>query len=129
VATVTGGRGLPLHQWVAIELVHDGRALALSVDGREVARAAAAGAPFQGSDDVFEISMANAPIPGIVDEVRLLAYERGERLDLPGDVELSGVQGAVEFDRLGMPRGVVRIALSRQGETRTRTIGPGGVLQ
>jgi hypothetical protein len=129
VATVAGSRALPLQKWVALELIHDGRALALSVDGREVARAAAAGAPFQTASDVFEISTGNAPLAGLVDEVRLLAYDRGERLELPVDIELTGWQGAIEFDRLGMPRGHVQLMLSRQGESRTRVIGPGGVLQ
>lgn len=66
--------GLPLRRWCALEVGCDGRTLWLSVDGREVARAPAAGTLVQSDDMQMLISPQTAQVPGIVDEVRLLAF-------------------------------------------------------
>lgn len=129
VATISAPRPLALGQWITLELVHDGRVLRLVVDGRELARTGARGSVFQAAGDVFEISPSNAPIVGVVDEVRLLAYEKGDLIELPNDVELSGVQGSIDFDSLGMPQGHPQLVLKLQDQSVKRTVGPGGVLE
>lgn len=129
VVTVRGARPLRLGSWVTLELVHDGRAVALVVDGQEQARAAANGAPFQQPADVFEVSLSAAPVLGLVDEVQLLAYERSELQTLPDDVELVGLQGPVRFGRRGELLAPARFALVQGEEVVGRFVAPGGVLR
>ncbi len=74
---------LPVATWCSIDVAWDGTAAWLSVDGREVARAAAEGAPVQERDDLFEIAPADSPVPGIVDEVRLLVFRLAPPQQLP----------------------------------------------
>ena len=86
----------------------------------------ARGAPLQKADDQFEISLGDAPVLGLVDEVQLLAYERGPLSELPIDVELIGLQGPVRFDRRGEVENADRFEVIRGDERAKREIGPGG---
>ncbi|MEM7198974.1 MAG: prepilin-type N-terminal cleavage/methylation domain-containing protein [Planctomycetota bacterium] len=131
VIKVNGTDPLPTVAWVTVELVHDGHWLALVVDGREQAGVAAAGAPFQRQGDQLEVSLGNSPVHGLVDEIRLLAYDRGARLALPDGVEWLGLQGPIRFGRRGelvAPK-PARFTLQLDEEKVVREIGPGGVLR
>lgn len=129
VVNVEGRLPLRLGEWVTLELVHDGRRLALVVDGQEQARASAAGQPFQQPTDVFEVSLGSAPVRGLVDELQLLAYERSEEQALPDEVQLIGLQGPVRFGRRGELLAPAWFALVRGDETEGRFVAPGGVLR
>ncbi|HEB53434.1 MAG TPA: prepilin-type N-terminal cleavage/methylation domain-containing protein [bacterium] len=71
---VAGRRALPLLRWTTLEVGCDGREVWLAIDGREVGRAAGAGAPKQPDDMVLDLSPPDAAVPGLVDELRLLAF-------------------------------------------------------
>lgn len=131
--TVTGARPLQLFQWTQLELIHDGYRLLLVVDGVTVAAQPARGECYQRPADVLEVSPAETPLHGLVDEIRLLAYELGEAQELPHNIELRGFQGPVGFDSRGKLRapatpGTV-IELVLDGESQRRSLAPGGVLE
>lgn len=129
LVVLRGRRPLPVGEWVTLELVHDGERAMLLVDGRLEAQAPARGVPFRQADDALEVSPPGEPVPGTVDEIRLLAYEQGEWTALPDDVVLVGLQGPIRFRRDGEPEihPTFEIVL---GEQRQRhRIGPGGILE
>jgi hypothetical protein len=129
VARVRGRRPLRTGRWLTLELVHDGRTLAVLVDGREAGRAPAAGAPFQQSPDLFEVSLGSVPVRGLVDEIQLLAYERGELMALPFEAELRDLKTPVRFTARGELREPARFTLVLRDESVGRLIAPGGVLR
>ena len=131
--TVTGTQPLHLLQWTQLELIHDGNRLLLVVAGLEVARQSARGQCYQRNGDLLEISPGEAPFHGLVDEIRLLAYELGEPQRLPPNMTLRGFQGPIGFDRRGQLRApatigtVIELVLDREAEQRS--LAPGGVLK
>jgi prepilin-type N-terminal cleavage/methylation domain-containing protein len=129
VATLIGSRGLPVHTWVTLELVHDGRSLVVLVDGREEGRTRASAPLLQKADDLLEVSLAGAPVRGVVDEVQLLAYERAVPVDVPADVELRDLQGPVRFSRRGELLTPTRFTAVAGEESAARYVAPGGVLR
>ncbi len=131
--TVTGTRPLRLFQWTQLELIHDGYRLLLVVDGVNAATASARGECFQRRGDRLEISPGETPLHGLVDEIRLLAYELSEAQELPPSIELRGFQGPVGFDSRGKLRAPATIGtvieLVLDGESDKRSLAPGGVLK
>lgn len=81
---------VPLRRWSTIEVGYDGRSFWLDVDEREYARVAVEGAPDQEPDMALDISPPEGAVPGIVDEVRLLAFAFATAQYLP--VELQPTQ-------------------------------------
>ena len=123
--TIRGTQPLRLFQWVQVELIHDGRTLFLVVDGLEVARASARGECYQKRSDALEVSPGHAPLSGLVDEIRLTAYELGEAQFLPHSVSMRGFQGPLGFDRRGQLRApatigtVIEFVLHDRSEKRS----------
>ena len=99
----------------------------------QVDQAVARGEAYQQKGDVFEVSPGHAPVHGLVDEIRLLAYELSEPQNLPQGVTLGGFQGPIGFDGRGRPRAPAKIGstieLSLDGEHEKRSLAPGGVLK
>jgi prepilin-type N-terminal cleavage/methylation domain-containing protein len=116
-------------QWLTLEVVHDGRRLALSVDGRERDAAAASLPLYQTKDDVFEVSPSDEPVDGLVDEVQLLAYEFSAERDLPVGVDLVASPPLIEFGRLGELVRPARFVLTVGDDQREFRVGPGGVIE
>jgi prepilin-type N-terminal cleavage/methylation domain-containing protein len=83
VATLTGKIALPLRQWCTLDVACDGRSAWMTLDGRELDRAAADGSPIASGEAVLDVSPGDDAVPGIVDEVRLFAYAFGEVQRLP----------------------------------------------
>lgn len=129
VVSVQSGQPLRVGAWTTVELVHDGRTVILLVDGKEVDRTSARGACFQQPGDAFEISLANAPIHGAVDEILLLAHESGEPAELPREVELRDLAGPVRFSARGDLLAPARFTLQLGDEIARRVVGAGGVLE
>ncbi|MHC4078566.1 MAG: prepilin-type N-terminal cleavage/methylation domain-containing protein [Planctomycetota bacterium] len=131
--TITGTQPLRLFQWTQLELIHDGQRLLLVVDGLEVARQSARGECYQLRGDLLEVSPGETPLHGLVDEIRLLAYELGEPQNLPPQVALRGFQGPIGFDRRGQLRAPATIGtvieLELDDATEKRSLAPGGVLK
>lgn len=121
---------LPLHRWATLELVHDGTSLWLAHDGVELARAPAGDPIHQQGDERLEFSPGDAPVPGAIDEVTLLAYVSGQPLTLPLEVEVEDPV-RIAFGPDGEPTAAPAIALRLVREERTETlrVGAGGVLQ
>lgn len=109
LATVSSAVPLPLERWCSVDAACDGTSAWLVVDGREVARTPAAGTPVQERDSVFEISPAEAPVPGIVDEVRLLVFKLGPAQDLPGEL-LPARDQVIHYDARGETDDVTTVA-------------------
>jgi len=65
---------LPLRTWCTLDIASDGRSTWITHDGRELARAAVTGSLQQEPDHALEISPADRPVPGVVDEVRVFVY-------------------------------------------------------
>lgn len=82
-ATVVGGIGLPVGRWCTVDVACDGEQAWLTVDGREVARGPAEGMPMQEGEGSFEVSPNEAPLPGIVDEVRWFVFTWAPPQTLP----------------------------------------------
>ncbi|MCA8973756.1 MAG: prepilin-type N-terminal cleavage/methylation domain-containing protein [Planctomycetes bacterium] len=106
VATLKSEIALPLRRWCTLDIACDGSEFWFTLDGRELARAAADGEPLQGENDVLDVSPGDQPVPGIVDEVRVFAYAFGPTQLLP--VELQ-------------PDHPYRIAFDGRGEPMTET--------
>ena len=126
---------LRLFQWTQLKLIHDGSRLLLVVAGLEAARQSARGECYQRprQGDILEVSPGEAPLHGLVDEIRLLAYELGEPQSLPINMTLRGFQGPIGFDGRGQLRApatigtVIELVLHDQVEQRS--LAPGGVLK
>ena len=74
---------LPVGRWCTLDLGCDGRSLWLTLDGRELGRSVAEGGLQQAADGVFELSPAEAPLPGACDEVRWFLYTWSPAQNLP----------------------------------------------
>jgi prepilin-type N-terminal cleavage/methylation domain-containing protein len=82
-ASVTANIALPLGRWCTVEVACDGSEVWLTVDGHEVGRAVAAGTPMQEAEGTFEVSPGEAPLPGLVDEVRWFVFSWAPLQTLP----------------------------------------------
>lgn len=90
---------LPLRRWVTLEFGCDTERAWIAVDGREFARIDAAGNPQQGARGVtgttagradgnlLSLSAPQEPVPGIVDELRLLAFGFAPAQTLPIELQ------------------------------------------
>lgn len=115
VATLEGELALPLRRWCTIDVACDGRECWLTLDGRELDRAVADGAPLQDESDVFDVSPGDSPVPGIVDEVRVFAYSFGPVQRLPVELQPDRPY-RIEFDPRGEPLGSTDVRLVNLGE-------------
>ena len=122
------GRPVPLYRWFTLEVLHDGRELRLGVDGVEV-RGSAKQPMRQLASDVLEISPGDGPIFGLVDEIRLFAYESGDSQMIPADLELLGLQGPLSFGRDGQLKEPVAFQLRNGDQTTRYSIDLGGVVR
>jgi prepilin-type N-terminal cleavage/methylation domain-containing protein len=126
---VAGKVPLPLQRWVTLQLVHDGRALVLDVDGIEVARVAAAGETWQEKDPPLEVSPGDTPVRGTIDEIHWYAYEYGSQQVLPAEVQLLDLQVPIRFGRAGELLAPVRFTLA-SGDLRVGArVQPGGIVE
>ena len=119
---------LPLDRWVSLELIHDGRTFKLLIDGEVAAVKSAIGEPFQ-DGSLFEVSPEEGPIPGRVDEIQLMAYERDEPTDLPVRVVIKGLSKPLTYDRRGKLQRPVTLEFTLEEQQRYKKVVPGGVLQ
>ncbi len=130
VELVAKDHALPLSRWVTLGIYHDGREFALTVGNEVVARSPAKGEPYQNRQGgLFEISPRGSLVPGKIDEIQLLAYERGEPVLLSNDVDIAGLDQPVLFDRAGNLLAPVTIQVSLGELKESRTVAPGGVLK
>lgn len=86
LAAVAADQPLPVGRWCTLDVGCDGAAVWLSLDGRELGRAAAAGTPKQEPEAVFEVGLAQQPLAGMVDEVRWFVYAEAPAQPLPRDI-------------------------------------------
>ncbi|MBP8302007.1 MAG: prepilin-type N-terminal cleavage/methylation domain-containing protein [Planctomycetes bacterium] len=107
---LAGKLALPLRRWCTIDVACDGRAAWITVDGRELDRAPAEGQPLHGEDDVFDVSPGDAAVPGLVDEVRMMAYVFGTAQTLPNLLQPDRVY-RLAFDSRGQPIGSTAVKL------------------
>ena len=128
--TLRGDRAVELDRWQRLELIYDRRRVVLRVEGREIAAVEATAPPFQREGEVFEVSPADAPIEGWVDEVELLAYDLSDAQVLPLEVELTG-PALVRFDSQGdpVPPAVFEWLLHGDDVLEEFRIKAGGVIQ
>ena len=125
---IDGPGPVPLYRWFTLEVLHDGRELALSVDGVEAR--APAGLPMrQLASDVLEISPGDGPIFGWVDEIHLFAYELGDAQMIPADLELLGLQNPLSFGRDGQLQEPVAFQLRSVDQITGYAIDRGGVVR
>lgn len=95
-------QALPIGKWVTLEVGADGNAIWLSVDGREFARDTAVGVPEQTPETVLDVSPKESPVPGLVDEFRILVFEYAAPQQLP--IELQPTQTfRFTYDKRGEP--------------------------
>ncbi|MFM1871365.1 MAG: hypothetical protein RL398_787 [Planctomycetota bacterium] len=86
-AQVRGTRPLPLLTWCTVEAVCDGREAWLAVDGREIGRVLTDGRPLIEPNESLDVSAADAPIAGAIDEVRLYAHAFSAPQYLPNELQ------------------------------------------
>jgi prepilin-type N-terminal cleavage/methylation domain-containing protein len=82
-AAVTSELALPVGRWCTLDVGCDGLSLWLTLDGRELGRAVAEGVPQQSDDGLFQVSPADSPLPGAVDEVRWFQFAWSTAQKLP----------------------------------------------
>ncbi len=137
-ATGTGSGGskqikspdmLPLRRWVTLEVVHDRSRLTLIVDGRQVASTALKGSLMQKDGDRLVVAPAKDPVIGLVDELRLLAYQFSVPASLPLGIEVEAPRVPIEFDRNGDLVAPASFTLILDEDRRTYEVGPGGVVE
>ena len=87
LASVKSELALPLRQWCTVDVGCDGASVWLSLDGRELARAVADGVPQQEPDGYFEVSQPDAPLPGVIDEVRWFVYTFSPPQQMPVELQ------------------------------------------
>ncbi len=127
--TMTSTIPLRLHQWTTVTLAHDGKDVSILVDERVGASRAMGGALYQSESDTFEISPGDASVLGLVDEVRVLAYEFTQLDTFPVGVELRCREERIEFGRDGRILSPVEFTLVFGDERQEHRIDPGGVVQ
>ena len=95
-------QSLPLESWVTLEVGADGSTLWLAVDDREYARVDAVGSPEQTPNMVLDVSPRESPIPGLVDEFRIMVFEYSAAQQLP--IELQPTRAfRFTYDKRGEP--------------------------
>ena len=99
---LTCSQALPLDRWVTLEIGADGNSLWLSVDGRDFGRMAAVGAPMQTPQMVLEVSPISAPVPGMIDEFRMMVFEYAPAQFLPMELQPTRVF-RFRYDKRGEP--------------------------
>jgi prepilin-type N-terminal cleavage/methylation domain-containing protein len=115
VATLAGDVALPIARWCTLDFAADGRECWLAIDGREVARGPAGGAPQQGASDVLDVSPGDDPVPGVVDEIRVLAYALGPLQYLPPELQPDRPH-RIAFDARGKAVTATAVAWQEPGE-------------
>ena len=95
-------QSLPLERWVTLEVGADGSSLWLAVDGREFARTDAVGSPEQSPEMVLDVSPKESPIPGLVDEFRIMVFEYAAAQQLPIELQPTRVF-RFTYDKRGEP--------------------------
>jgi hypothetical protein len=101
-AAVASELPLPVGRWCTLDVGLDGETAWLSLDGQELARGAAEGTPQQEPDGVFEVSPAEAPVNGVVDEVRWFVYAYAQAQPLPSELRPAATY-RFAFDARGEP--------------------------
>lgn len=86
-ASLRAAISLPLRRWCTLEVACDGRHAWLVLEGREIAQAVADGQPMVDDQAVLDVGPADRPIPGMIDEVRVLAYVLGSPQMLPNQLQ------------------------------------------
>ena len=131
---LVGPTPLTPRRWATLELLADGRGAWLLVDAQVVDRARAEGEPYFRLGEPLFLSAPQAPVAGVVDEVRLQALQAEPPEALPEGVDLKGPD-LVRFlpggalDPSLHPDGVeIRVLLPGGGE-RTILVTPAGVVQ
>lgn len=117
LAQVLAKVALPVRQWCTLAVAMDGREAWLDLDGRELGRTSAQGEPVREDTDTLDVSPGDAPVPGIVDEVRLFAYAFGAPQRLPVEVQPDR-RYRIVFDRLGVALGSTEVTLVNLQEER-----------
>lgn len=125
---IVGERPVPLGRWCTLEVLHDGSELALTVDGVET-RQDAPGSLYQTAEDRLEISPANGPIHGVVDEIALLGYELGESRLLPVEIDLVGLPAVLSFGRRGRLEEALPFQIQSGEQVDNYTVDRGGVVR
>jgi hypothetical protein len=116
--------------WASIEVFHDGRNVGLRVGRRAPVVEPVLGPLYQQASDALEIGLANSPFPGVLDEVRLLAYELDPGETLPEEARLIDLPRAIAFDELGETAEEVSFAIQVGDEEPERhTIRRTGVVE
>ncbi len=123
-----GTRPAPLHRWFTLEVLHTGQELVLSLDGVRT-REEVSNPLHHLPSDRLEISPAEGPIAGVVDEIALFAYELSEPQILPSEVEVLGLDDPLVFERLGRLSEPVSFELRSGEELRRYTVETGGVVR
>lgn len=127
--SLAGKLPLSLGTWHTLQAVHDGRFFRLLVDDREVDSADANLPILQTPKDGFEVSPAADPVPGLVDEVMVMAYAFSEPMTLPIGVRIASDPWIIAFDRQGDLVEPVRFILAIDEDERTYRVGPGGIVE
>jgi len=106
---------VPLRRWSTLEVGYDGSSFWLDVDDREVARVAAQGTPDRERDMVLDISPPEGSVPGVVDEVQLLAFAFAPAQFLPMELQPTGTF-CFTYDKRGEPIAAPRVTYEDLGE-------------
>lgn len=132
-----GGRGasvsgqstgqLPVGRWIQIEVLHDAKRFQVWVDGVPEINVPAAGVWYREQGSPFVVSPAEDPVPGAVDELELLAYQRGKVLQLPEGVAFALPKAPKGRSTSGANRArdrdnYLRIPLDRRGDPAAATL-------
>jgi len=132
---LSGEDPLPLGTWSSLELLMDGRGAWLLVDGQVTARAKARGKPYYRLGEPIFLSGAQAPLAGVMDEVRLLALDAEPPEALPEGVEWTGGPSLVRFvpggalDPALHPKGVILEFRLPGGQKKTVSVTSAGVVE
>lgn len=126
VTTVPLARG----RWLAVELAHDGATFWCAIDGRTVARADAKAGLFQQDGDVLELSPAESPVAGVIDELQWFAYAWNEPVRLPVGIDVTKL-ASIRFDGTGeaVAPPAIGLAIAQEESTEELKVGMGGTLQ
>lgn len=121
---------LPTGRWLTIELVHDGATFWCAVDGRTVATADARSGLYQQDGDMLELSPAESPVAGVVDELQWFAYVWNEPVRLPVGIDVTKLV-AIRFDATGeaVAPPAIGLAIAQEESTEELKVGMGGTLQ
>ncbi len=133
--TLSGRNPLPLNRWSTLKVVADGEGSWLMVNGRIVDRAAAKGKPYDRLGEPIFLSAPQAPLAGVMDEVKLQALDREPPEALPEGVTLLGGPKLVRFvpggtlDPALHPNGELLLFRLPGGKVRPVFVTPAGVVQ